>query len=164
MSFQSQVSRALDDEHRTNLELLGRVEQAFVRANTTDAARESAFVALAQSLGRHLRQDIGRHFDFEERELFPLIEQAGEGDIAALLKEEHDAIRAVATEVLPLVDRAGDAVLDDAGLRALKRGVLELVERQVAHIQKESMALLPMLDDVLDDAMDRTLAMAYASG
>ena len=164
MSIQSQVGQALDDEHRANLELLGRVEQAFVRASTTDTARESAFVALAQSLGRHLRQDIGRHFDFEERELFPLIEQAGEGDIAALLKEEHDAIRAVATEVLPLVDLAGDAVLDDAGLRALKRGVLELVERQVAHIQKESMALLPMLDDVLDEAMDRTLAMAYASG
>ena len=164
MSCQSQVSRALDDEHRTNLELLGRVEQAFVRATTPAAARDSAFVALAQSLGRHLRQDIGRHFDFEERALFPLIEQAGEGDIAALLKEEHDAIRVVATEVLPLVDRAGDALLDDAGLRELKRGVLELVERQVAHIQKETMALLPMLDNVLDDAMDRTLAMAYAAG
>jgi hemerythrin-like domain-containing protein len=164
MNFQKQVSQALDDEHRTNLELLGRVEQAFARANAPNAARDPALAALAQTLGRHLRHDIGRHFDFEERDLFPLLEQAGEGDIAALLKEEHDAIRAVATEMLPLVDRAGDGVLDDGGLRALKRGVLELVERQVAHIQKESMALLPMLDDVLDESMDSTLAMAYASG
>ena len=28
MEFQRQVSRALDDEHRANLDLLGRVEQA----------------------------------------------------------------------------------------------------------------------------------------
>ena len=126
MNFQRQVSQALDDEHRTNLDLLGRVEQAFARANAPNAACDPALAALAQSLGRHLRHDIGRHFDFEERDLFPL--------------------------------------LDDAGLHALKRGVLQLIERQVAHIQKESMALLPMLDDVLDESMDSTLAMAYASG
>ena len=80
-----------------------------------------------------------------------------------MLKEEHDAIRVVGTEVLPLLDRVDAATLDRAGFDALKRGVLELVERQLAHIQKETMALLPMLDDVLDEAMDRTLAMAYAS-
>jgi hypothetical protein len=34
---------------------------------------------------------------------------------------------------------------------------------QVAHIQKETMALLPMLDDLLDDDSDRELAFAYAA-
>ena len=38
----------------------------------------------------------------------------------------------------------------------------ELVERQVAHIQKETMALLPMLDDLLDDETDRQLAFTYS--
>ena len=37
-----------------------------------------------------------------------------------------------------------------------------IVERQVAHIQKESMALLPLLDDLLDEDDDRELAFAYA--
>ncbi len=46
----------------------------------------------------------------------------------------------------------------------LKRGALELVERLVAHIQKETMALLPMLEDLLDEDSDRELAFAYASG
>jgi iron-sulfur cluster repair protein YtfE (RIC family) len=158
------VSKALDDEHRTNLDLLGRVEQAFARAHGAGASRDPEFAGLARNFGRHLRQDIGRHFDFEERELFPLLDAAGEGDIAELLKEEHDAIRAVATELLPLTDLAGAGALDDAGFGALKRAVLELVERQVAHIQKETMALLPVLDDLLDEPMDRALAMAYASG
>ena len=101
-----QVRQALDEEHRTNLDLLGRIEQAFVRARGSAASRDPEFAALARNFGRHLRQDIGRHFDFEERELFPLLDAAGEGDIAGLLKEEHEAIRAVATELLPLNDLA----------------------------------------------------------
>ena len=40
---------------------------------------------------------------------------------------------------------------------------LELVERQVAHIQKETMALLPLLDDLLDAETDGQLALEYAT-
>ena len=164
MSFQRQVSRALDDEHRANLDLLGRVELAFARAPRAGAARDPDLAQLAGKFARHIEQDIGRHFDFEERELFPRLADAGEGDIAGLLAEEHEAIRAVAAELLPMARAAAAGTLDDAGWGALKRGSLEMVERQVAHIQKETMALLPMLDDLLDEDTDRELAFAYASG
>lgn len=50
---------------------------------------------------RLIEHDTGAHFDFEERELFPRMVDAGEGDIAALLGEEHDAIREAAAELLP---------------------------------------------------------------
>jgi hypothetical protein len=83
--------------------------------------------------------------------------------MAALLAEEHAAIRSVAAEVLPLARAAVAGALDKAKWAQLKRGVLELVERQVAHIQKETMALLPMLDDLLDDETDRELAFAYSA-
>ena len=158
-----QVSQVLDTEHRCNLDLLGRVEQAFVRAPRAGAARGAEFTKLASAFVRFIEQDIGRHFDFEERELFARMAEAGEGDIAGLLKEEHDAIRAVAAEILPLARAAAAGTLDVGGLDALKRGALEMVERQVAHIQKETMALLPLLDDLLDEDMDRELAFAYAS-
>ncbi len=158
-----QVSHTLDTEHRANLDLLGRVEQAFARAPRANAARDADFIKLAAAFGRLIEQDIGRHFDFEERELFPRMTEAGEGDIAELLKEEHDAIRAVAAEILPLARAAAAGTLDDSGFDHLKRGALEMVERQVAHIQKETMALLPLLDDLLDEDMDRELAFAYAS-
>ena len=159
----SQVSHTLDTEHRSNLDLLGRVEQAFARAPRTGAARDPDFIKLAAAFGRLIEQDIGRHFDFEERELFPRMAEAGEGDIAELLKEEHDAIRAVAAEILPLARAATAGTLDASGYDALKRGALEMVERQVAHIQKETMALLPLLDDLLDEELDRELSFAYAS-
>lgn len=154
MTPSRQVSRALDDEHRAHLELLNRVEQSLVRGTGTDIA------ALAASLLPHLEHEIGRHFDFEEAQLFPLMADAGDGDLATLLTEEHDNIRAVADDLAPLA-RAASAGRSEAA--ALKRLMLELVERQVAHIQKESMALLPLLDDLLDDETDRQLAFAYAS-
>jgi hemerythrin-like domain-containing protein len=117
---------------------------------------------LAGALARQVEQDIGRHFAFEESELFPRMTDAGDGDMAALLAEEHASIRAVADELLPLARAAEAGTLDAAGWDALARGALEIAERQVAHIQKESMALLPLLDDLLDENDDRELAFAYA--
>jgi hemerythrin-like domain-containing protein len=157
MDHRSLVSRTLDDEHRANLALLDRVEQAFgrMRVRGSDELR-----TLAGALARQVEQDIGRHFAFEERELFPRMTDAGDGDMAALLALEHASIRAVADELLPLARAAEDGTLDAAGWDALARGALEIAERQVAHIQKESMALLPLLVGLLDENEDRELAFA----
>lgn len=160
-----QTSRTLHEEHRANLELLDRVERALAGAARHAGGRDDAALAgLLAALARQLEHDVGRHFEFEERELFARMREAGEGDIADLLTEEHEAIRAVADEVLPRVHAARAGTLDVAGWRALERGASELAERQVAHIQKEEMALLPLLDDLLDDETDRQLAFAYAAG
>ena len=163
MDYQRQVSRALDEEHRANLELLDRVEQAFSRAPRAGCAGDAKLAQLAGALARHLEQDVDRHFDFEENELFTRMSEAGDGDMALLLAEEHASIRAVARDALPLARAAATGTLDDAGWAKLKLAGLELVERQVAHIQKETMALLPLLEDLLDDDDDRELAFSYAA-
>ena len=164
MNFSRQTSHTLHEEHRANLDLLGRAEQALVRAPRGEGPRDPDLIKLVGALARNLEQDIDRHFRFEENELFPRMSEAGDGEIAMLLIEEHEAIRAVAEELLPLTRAASAGTLDGAGWDALKRGALELVERQVAHIQKEEMALLPLLDDLLDDETDRQLAFDYAAG
>lgn len=156
MTFRRQTPQALDSEHRAALALYGKLEQAAV-ANDRDALER-----LSAPLSRHLAVEIAHHFDFEERELFPRLAEAGEGDIADLLREEHDAIREVAAELAPLAER-GAGALDAAALDRFRRLALELTERQVAHVQKESMALLPMLDDLLDDDADRELSFACAA-
>ena len=153
MSFRRQVPQALDAEHRSALALYGKLEQAIA------AGDRDALARVAGPLARHLAVDVAHHFDFEERELFRRLAEAGEGDIAELLREEHDAIREVVAELAPLVER-GPAALDAPGLDRFRRLALELVERQVAHVQKETMALLPMLDDLLDDDDDRALSFA----
>ena len=73
-------------------------------------------------------------------------------------------MRDLAGELLPLAESALHGALDPEGWQALRRAALEMVERQVAHIQKEGMALLPMLDELLDEETDQRLAFAYAAG
>ncbi len=155
-----QVSHALDTEHQATLGLLGQVEGAFVRAGRAD---EDERARVAAALVRFLADEVDRHFGFEERDLFPRLADAGEGDMAALLTEEHVAIRAVASELLPLARAAAASAIDAPALETFRRSAVELCERLTAHIQKETMALQPMLDDLLDDETDRTLAFAYAT-
>ena len=154
----TQVSRILDDEHRNNIALLGKIEQALGRAPRF----EPGLAGLIGQFAAALENDVDRHFRFEEEQLFPRMTEAGDGGMAGLLTEEHEAIREVAAELLPLARRAASGQIDEAGWSALRRNALELVERQVSHIQKETMALLPLLDDMLDDETDRELAFAYA--
>lgn len=158
MNFLRQVSRLLDDEHRSSIALLDRVGHAL---SSNDA---TALQALATPLQRQLEHEIGHHFGFEEAELFPRMAEAGDEDLAALLTEEHETLRAVAAELQPLARQLADGSLPAPQRATLQRLALELVERQVAHIQKETMALLPMLDDLLDEETDRQLAFAYTAG
>jgi hemerythrin-like domain-containing protein len=157
MNFARQVSQALDLEHHASLELVERLERALVRRAEADLP------ALAAALVRQLEHEIGRHFGFEEKELFPRLAESGDGEMAALLTEEHESLRAVAAELLPLARAAAAAALAAGARAAFQQLTLEWVERLVAHIQKETMALLPLLDDLLDEETDRTLAFAYAS-
>ena len=139
------VSRRLHEEHDATLALWGKVESSLASGNADPALLREAAAALAH--------EISRHFEFEERELFPRLAGAGEGDIAALLAEEHVVIREAARQFAQALD-AG------AGLKPVG---LELAERLMSHIQKEEMSLLPVLDDLLDEQADAELIERYAT-
>jgi hemerythrin-like domain-containing protein len=155
----TQTGRMLDEEHRSNLALLERMERAI--GGAPEATPE-----LRRLLGEFahcMDVEIGRHFEFEEHQLFPLLVDAGDGPIAALMREEHDAIREVAEELLPLAREVAQGIVDEEAWDRLRLGTLELIERQVAHIQKETMAVLPLLEDLLDPETDGELALGYAA-
>ena len=154
MSFTHQIPRLLDEEHHAQLALMNKLEQALVGSN-------GITVALAAELVRLLDGEAERHFAFEEAEIFPRLEEFGAGDISRLLRSEHEDIRALGSELLPA---ARSAAASGGGSAALRQLALELVERQISHIQKETLGLLPLVDDLLDDETDRALAMAYAAG
>ena len=75
----------LHEEHRANLDLLGRAEQALARAPRGEGARDPELIKLIGALARNLEQDIERHFGFEERELFPRMSEAGDGPVLRIL-------------------------------------------------------------------------------
>jgi len=148
MEFNRHISRRLHEEHDATLALWGRVEASLAAGRHDALLLKSAAAALAHELDTHFR--------FEERELFPRLAAAGEGDIGELLQEEHEVIREAGGRFI-------DLVREDPSKSEVRMLGLELAERLVAHVQKEEMSLLPALEDLLDEAADGELSVAYAS-
>lgn len=155
-----QVAHLLDEEHRQTLDLVAAAEQAYARTRG-DAPRDDALLAATCRLHEHLAHHVPRHFAFEEEVLFPRLADAGERDICDLLAEEHDAIEGVIAKILPLAPQV--AMLEPAAFDALKRAVQDVAMQLRAHIEKESMGLVPLCDDHLPQDADAALALAYAS-
>jgi hemerythrin-like domain-containing protein len=156
MDFNRHISRRLHEEHEVTLARWGRLEQALARLGNGPPARED--LRLLRECLACLADEVTRHFAFEEAELFPRLDAAGEGDIAELLAEEHETIRAAARRFGELTPPGGDLAASWPAVRAL---ALELAERLVSHVQKEEMSLLPSLEDLLDEETDRELAGSY---
>jgi iron-sulfur cluster repair protein YtfE (RIC family) len=164
MELTRQVSRKLHEEHVAVLDLLARFEQSLARRGEPPPADDPVWRGLLSQLDTALRHEITRHFGLEEDQLFPRLHQHGEGDLADLLFEEHEAIRAVVGPLLGMIARAAAGGLDGAGWKAFKVSGLELVERLGSHAQKEESALVPLVDDLLDEQTDRDLWTEYAAG
>jgi hemerythrin-like domain-containing protein len=162
MDLQRQISRKLHDEHVAVLDLLDRFERALVRLQGAPAADDSSFNLLLAQVATALQHEVSQHFALEEEALFPRLRESGEGDLAELLFEEHESVRAVAHPLLELLARARSGSLDAAGWKALKRSGLELVERLGAHARKEEGSLVPVVDEMLDEATDDELYARYA--
>lgn len=166
MEFQRQTSRRLYEEHAATLELLSRVERVFTgRAGAYPPLEgDTNWPAFARALLGAIEVEVARHFEFEERDLFPLLEDAGDGDLAELLIEEHATIRAVAQPLAVLLRKALAGGVQPAEWQTMKVLALEFSERLGSHAQKEDGALLPVLENLLDEETDRALFGAYASG
>jgi hemerythrin-like domain-containing protein len=158
MEFNRRISRQLHEEHAATLALWGGLERAIAIRRDDWPPSTPQMLGMLRSAAAALGGEITRHFEFEERELFPRLAAAGEGDITELLKEEHEVIRACAREFA--ANLAHDSH-DAHGWDRLRVLTLELAERLVAHVQKEEMALLPTLDDLLDDETDIELTSTY---
>jgi hemerythrin-like domain-containing protein len=166
MELRKQMTRRLHDEHEAVFSLLARVTRAFGgrAADSMPDLAAPSWSALLRDLQVALEFEIAGHFDIEERELFPLLVEAGASDMVGVLDDEHKAIRAVAAPLNELLQKSRNAALDAAGWRALRALGLDLCERLEAHAHKEEIAMLPALETALDDERDRELIAAYANG
>jgi hemerythrin-like domain-containing protein len=161
MDFRTAVSRKLAEEHQESLGLIGRLERSVLDV-PPGGVPDDSFAMLARQVARAVRSEVDRHFRFEEEALFGRLKEAGESDLVDLLLEEHGTIRATAGELLPRLDAAASGHLDAAQFAALKPIALGFVEQLEAHIHKEDAALLPATDQVLDEATDAEIVLAYA--
>jgi hemerythrin-like domain-containing protein len=160
MSFSNRISQTLHDEHRATVALMERLEQLIAR-HRAPPPKDRSVAQLLDDLARELGADVERHFAFEESQLFTYLDAIGDAAIGAHLTDEHVAIRPLGTELAALARNARDNGFDAPGWDEFRRIGGELCERLLAHVQKEEMALLPLLEESMDAETEARLFESY---
>ncbi len=163
MEFTNRISQTLHEEHRATIALMERLEQLFARhrrGGPPDVA-DRAIAGLLFDLSTGVEAEVERHFSFEEQHLFPHLEAVGDAAIGAHLTDEHAAIRPIGVEIAKLSRAASANGFDEATWSEFRRLGQELCERMLAHVQKEEMALLPLLDETMDADTEARLLQDY---
>lgn len=164
MDLRRHVSRALHEDHVATLALLARLEVLIGRHRPSQPPPQDADTALLlKDLIAAIDIEIGPHFAFEEDSVFPLLAEAGDGEMGVYLAEEHQAILPLARRLVAIAKSARVAGFTADAWAQFHATGAELIERLVSHVQKEEMGLLPALDDLLDEDTDGRLAVEFAA-
>ncbi len=162
MDFTRRTAQLLHEDHRATIKVIEALDQMIARArknapDLTDPSTRAALTAATHAI----EEEVSVHFAFEEDELFTRLEEMGDVEIGAHLRDEHAAILPLGKEVAQRAGRALKGGFSPSEWGEFRTITGELIERMFAHIQKEEMALLPMLDELLDSETDMELATSY---
>jgi hemerythrin-like domain-containing protein len=163
VTFSNRISQILHDEHSATVALMERIEHLLARhrgGNRPDAS-DRAVAQLLTEVSAAVEADIERHFAFEENELFPYLAAIGEDAIGVHLTEDHRAMRPLGLRLAALARAASAAGFDGTSWDEFGKIGQELCERLLAHVQKEEMSLLPLLEENMDAQTDAKLYGEY---
>ena len=163
MTFTNRVSQKLHEEHRATVALMERLEQVInrYRRGGPPPVTDAAVKQLLSHLFTGVQGEIERHFSFEEDHLFTYLTALGDEAIGAHLTEEHRAIRPIGTRIAMLAREASAQGFDEVKWSEFCRLGQELCERLLMHVQKEEMALLPLLEESMDADTEARLLQEY---
>lgn len=162
MNFICRTSQMLQEDHQATIVVIEALDQMIARARKT--APDTSVPAVRDALSAAattIDTEVSSHFAFEENELFTLLEEVGDVAISAHLREEHAAILPIGQEVARRAALALENGFSPAEWAEFRSLAGELIERMFAHIQKEEMALLPMIEELLDSETDMELSTRY---
>jgi hemerythrin-like domain-containing protein len=166
VQFEKRVNQLLHDEHMAVLSLMNRFQGALAEGGA-DAMMDPSDPAVARLLNElvtAIEKEIDGHFRFEEIHLFPELEAAGEADFVTALQEDHDALRPLAEKVSRLAQRALNSGLSSDDWRQFRQLGAVYAQDLMAHAEREEAAMLPMLEECLDEATDTALWQDQADG
>jgi hemerythrin-like domain-containing protein len=163
MSFTNRISQTLHDEHAATVALMERLEQMLARGRRGGAPdpADRSVARLLSDVSTGVEAEVERHFAFEEDQLFPYLEAIGDADIGAHLAGEHAAIRPIGARVAAIARTAAVNGFAPAEWEEFVRLAQELSDRMLAHVQKEEMALLPVIDESMDSETEARLYQEY---
>lgn len=166
MNFSNRISQMLHDEHRATVALMERLEHLIARhrPGSPPDIGDRNVAQLLSDLSSNMESEVEHHFAFEEDHLFAYLNAMGDEAIGAHLSDEHTAIRPLGTRIGALGREAAAQGFDGARWEEFRRLGQELSERMLAHVQKEEMALLPLLEESLDAETEARLLQVYLDG
>src|SRR6516162_11714888 len=151
MSFTNRVSQTLHEEHQATIALMERLEQFVARhRGEPPNAIDGAAARLLSDLATSVESEVQRHFAFEEERLFTYLNAIGDEAIGAHLTDEHTVIRPIGARLARLAREAAATGFDAKKWEEFRQTGQELCERMLAHVQKEEMALLPLIEESMD--------------
>jgi hemerythrin-like domain-containing protein len=160
------INKCLSSEHRELSALLGSFRN-FLRDNGIKQ-QPMWRLPLSTKLLSDLRSAFGfnvpKHFALEENELFPILEEAGCGQLVEILLEDHKLIMEIIQIVMPLLDKAqSTGLLSEDEWQTLLRQGDALVTELAAHAEKEDASMVPELEEILDKAQADEIYHRYRS-
>ncbi len=163
MTFSRRTAQLLHEDHQQTISVVEGLERMVTKArkHPPDINEPQTRASLKNTVGA-IDEEVSAHFTFEETELFTRLEDMGDMAIGQHLRGEHAAILPLGKSVVELAKEALDSEFTPESWAMFRKVAGELIERMYVHIQKEEMALLPALDDLLDDQTDMDLAMSYS--
>jgi hemerythrin-like domain-containing protein len=162
MDFQNRVCQKLHEEHAAVVALLERLVQTIAKnRDSAPDAKDPMVAKLLSDLAAELPGEVERHFAFEEAELFSYLGEAGNQGIGAHLTYEHGIIRPIGAALVKLIGEVRAQGFDPARWAAFRRLGQDLYDSLVPHARKEDMALLPLLDDMMDPEKEMQLYEKY---
>ena len=162
MSFANRVNQTLHDEHSATTALVQRLQQVIARhRRSLPSADDPAIAPLFTDLSSGAVAEVERHFAFEEQALFPYLDAMGEEAIRLQLTKEHCVLRPLWVRLAALARELTAHGRDEAKWTEFRRVGDELCEPMLAHVQKEEMALLPLLEESMDGPTEARLYQEY---
>ncbi len=160
-----QVARMLHEEHVAVFALLQRLDAALTRygLDAAPAADDPDMGRLLDDLAAAVEVEIATHFAFEEDALFPLLVDNGEAELVAQLSEEHRAILPAGEKLARAARTARAHGFTQDAWPAFRQDAADFTQRLARHAEAEEAALVPLLDDLLDEDEDGRLSLAYAA-
>ncbi|MBX9634436.1 MAG: hemerythrin domain-containing protein [Magnetospirillum sp.] len=150
----------LHEDHMSTIATLQTLEEFLGRHRAAPKVDETAKAFLIR-LAATLREEVEKHFGFEENHLFPVFVERGETGIVMMLTHEHRAILPLAVQVAELATAAVEAGFNDQAWLDFRDAGSELVEREIFHVQKEEMGLLAAISALIAPEVDARLAETY---
>ncbi|WP_029011212.1 hemerythrin domain-containing protein [Azospirillum halopraeferens] len=166
MHATTETGRRIHEDHDRTIAMLNRLEEHLRDAETfgiPTLGPDTPARSLVADLDALLDRELGPHFDFEERAVFPLLAERGAHELVQHLTDEHEAMRPVGRRLQRYCALALSEGFDEESFGAFLHFAEDLVERLERHLQVEETALLMAVETMLADApdLDRALAAGY---